>query len=98
MSLRIARLFVCEGADMNHRSDRREFLRNLSTAAVSVAIADLSFSGKLSAAPKKSLLVFTKSSGFEHAVVKRKDGKLSIAETAVTELGAKHGFDVTCSK
>ena len=38
------------------------------------------------------------SSGFEHAVVKRQDGKLSICETVVTELGAKKGFDVTCFK
>jgi type 1 glutamine amidotransferase len=52
----------------------------------------------LFSAPKKSLLVFTKSSGFEHAVVKRQDDNLSIAETAITELGKKNGFDVTCSK
>jgi type 1 glutamine amidotransferase len=94
----LAKVTAPEGADMNYRSDRREFLRILSTAAFSVAIADLSFSGRLSAASKKSLLVFTKSSGFEHAVVKREGEKLSIAETAVTELGKKHGFEVTCSK
>jgi type 1 glutamine amidotransferase len=98
MSLQIARLSVREGADMNHRSDRREFLRHLTTATLSVAMADLSFPGKLSAAPKKSLLVFTKSSGFEHSVVKRQGEKLSICETTITEIGKKHGFEVTCSK
>src|SRR5258707_327917 len=73
--------------------DRRAFVRTITAAT-----ACLTLPHRLFAAPKKSLLVFTKSSGFEHAVVKRQDGKLSIAETTVTELGAKHGFDVTCSK
>jgi len=73
--------------------DRRAFVRSITAAT-----ACLTLPHRLFAAPKKSLLVFTKSSGFEHAVVKRQDGKLSIAETAVTELGAKHGFEVTCSK
>jgi type 1 glutamine amidotransferase len=52
----------------------------------------------LFSAEKKSVLVFTKSSGFEHAVVKRSGSQLSIAETVVTELGKKNGFDVNCSK
>ncbi len=73
--------------------DRRSFVRTITAAT-----ACLTLPHRLFAAPKKSVLVFTKSSGFEHSVVKRQDGKLSIAETAVTELGAKHGFDVTCSK
>jgi type 1 glutamine amidotransferase len=73
--------------------DRRSFVR-----IITAATACLTLPRRLFSAPKKSLLVFTKSSGFEHAVVKRQDGKLSIAETTVTELGAKHGFDVTCTK
>jgi len=73
--------------------DRRAFVRTITAAT-----ACLTLPHRLFAAPKKSVLVFTKSSGFEHSVVRRQDGKLSIAETAVTELGAKHGFDVTCSK
>ncbi len=53
--------------------------------------------------PKRKLLFFTKSSGFEHSSIKRKkdkDGKeeLSHAEKIVTELGSKHNFEVTCSK
>ncbi len=83
---------------MTHRSDRREFLRTLTTATLTAASSSLALSDQSFSAPKKSLLVFTKSSGFEHEVVKRKDGKLSIVETAVTELGGKSGFDVTCSK
>ena len=83
---------------MTHHSDRREFLRTLTTAALSVTTTGLALSHRSFAASKKSLLVFTKSSGFEHAVVKRQGDKLSIAETAITELGKKNGFDVTCSK
>src|SRR6266478_5814775 len=85
-------------AHMTHRSDRREFLRTLTTATLTAASSSLALSDQSFSAPKKSLLVFTKSSGFEHEVVERKDGKLSIVETAVTELGGKSGFDVTCSK
>jgi len=83
---------------MMHRQDRREFLRTLSTAALAATTSGLALSQESFGANKKSLLVFTKSSGFEHAVVKRKDGNLSIAETAITQLGAKHAFDVTCTK
>jgi type 1 glutamine amidotransferase len=83
---------------MTHRSDRREFLRTLTNAALTAATANLALSPRSVSAPKKSLLIFTKSSGFEHAVVKRQGDKLSIAETAITELGKKNGFDVTCSK
>ena len=70
-------------------SDRREFLRTLTTAALAATAAGSALSCRSFSAPKKSVLVFTKSSGFEHAVVKRQDGKLSIAETAVTELDRK---------
>ena len=73
--------------------NRREFVKTGTAAA-----AGLAMSGRMLAAQKKSVLVFTKSSGFEHDVVKVKDGKPSIVETAVTALGQKHGFDVTATK
>ena len=79
---------------MNSLSNRREFLR---TAAVSSAGLALSKS-LLAADSKKSVLVFTKSSGFEHAVVKRNNGKPSIMDDAVTELGNQHGFTVGVTK
>jgi uncharacterized protein len=78
---------------MTSRPDRRKFLRNLTAAGACLALPP-----RLFPAPPKSLLVFTKSSGFEHQVVKRQGTKLSIAETAITEIGKKHGFEVTCSK
>lgn len=72
---------------------RRDLLRTgaLATAAL-VVPADLFGVGK------KSVLVFTKSSGFEHDVVKRINGKPSIVEATVTSLGSKHGFDVVTTK
>ena len=73
--------------------NRREFLQAGTVAATALALP-----GGLFAQGKKSVLVFTKSSGFEHDVVKTAGGKASILEQAVTSLGTKHGFDVTASK
>lgn len=47
---------------------------------------------------KKRVLMFTRSQGFEHSVIKRKGSELSHAERIFTELGSKHGFDVTATK
>ena len=51
------------------------------------------------AAPRRRLLCFTKSSGFQHGPVKRSaDGGLSLVERVLKEQGAQHGFDVVCTK
>ena len=47
--------------------------------------------------PKK-VLFFTKSAGFQHSVITRKDGKLGHAERILTELGKEHGFEIVASK
>jgi len=78
---------------MNALSNRREFL-----CAATLTGAGLALSNRLAGASNKSVLVFTKSSGFEHAVVKRVDGKPSIMDDTVTELGHKHGFKVGVTK
>ncbi len=78
---------------MKNNFNRRQFLQAGALASASVALPKALF-----AAGKKSVLVFTKSSGFEHDVVKTTGGKPSILETAVTALGNKYGFDVTASK
>jgi uncharacterized protein len=50
-------------------------------------------------AKNKHVLYFTKSSGFEHSVVKRPaPDELSHSEKVLTELGQKYGFQVTCTK
>jgi type 1 glutamine amidotransferase len=72
---------------------RRDLLRTGAFATAALAVpADLLGAGK------KSVLVFTKSSGFEHDVVKEIDGRPSIVENAVISLGNKYGFDVTATK
>ncbi len=78
---------------MNDFTNRREFLR-----AATLTGAGIALSNRLLGASDKSVLVFTKSSGFEHAVVKRVDGKPSIMDDVVTELGNKHGFKVEVTK
>jgi uncharacterized protein len=78
---------------MKDTFSRRQFVR-----AGTAAGAIFTLPTSLFAASKKSVLVFTKSSGFEHDVVKLKDGKPSIVDDAVTTLGHKYGFDVTTSK
>jgi type 1 glutamine amidotransferase len=75
------------------RSNRRSFLR---TAAMGGA--DLMLCNRLLSAGKRSVLVFTKSSGWEHDVVKTTGGNPSIVERAVRELGKKHGFEVAATK
>jgi type 1 glutamine amidotransferase len=47
--------------------------------------------------PKK-ILFYTKSAGFPHPVVTRKDGKPALAERILTEIGKEHGFEVVASK
>ena len=78
---------------MKQLFDRRQFVKTGAVIAAGAALPPQIFAAK-----KKSVLVFTKSSGWEHDVVKRVDGKLSIVEQAITSLGSKHGFDVTASK
>jgi uncharacterized protein len=78
---------------MSRELTRRQFVEMGAVAGLSLAA-----STKVLAAGKKSVLVFTKSSGFEHDVVKLRDGKPSIMDSAVTALGQKHGFAVTATK
>jgi hypothetical protein len=78
---------------MTAMSNRREFLR-----ATALTGAGLALSNKLLAAHEKKVLVFTKSSGWEHDVVKRVEGKPSIVDDTVTELGNRHGYRVGVTK
>ncbi|HEY2587986.1 MAG TPA: ThuA domain-containing protein [Tepidisphaeraceae bacterium] len=50
-------------------------------------------------APRRKVLFFTKSSGYQHSVIKRnKDDELSYAEQILGDLGKRHGYDVTATK
>src|SRR5262249_11785273 len=47
---------------------------------------------------KKRVLVYTRSQGFQHSTVQRQNGKLSLAEQTVTDIGKKHNIEVVCEK
>lgn len=62
------------------------------------ALATMALSAlSLSAAPIR-VLYFTKSSGFEHSVVKRENGQPSYSERILTRLGGEHQIEFTFSK
>ena len=64
---------------------RREML--LSTGLTALGLSQLPWPRAAAAAkPKRKLLMFTKSAGFEHSVAKRDGDKLSHNERIVTEL------------
>jgi hypothetical protein len=47
---------------------------------------------------KRRVLFFTKSSGFEHDVVKRNSAAPSLSEATLSGLGKQHGFDIVATK
>src|ERR1700761_8160740 len=50
-------------------------------------------------AKTKKVLFFTRSQGFQHSTVTRKNpDELSFAEKLLTDWGKEHGFDVTATK
>lgn len=79
---------------MSHAISRRRMLQ----AGGAALLAPLALRRGLAAEAGKNVLFFTKSSGFEHSVIKRHGEELSHAERILTEVGKKHGFDVVCSK
>jgi type 1 glutamine amidotransferase len=78
---------------MTSSVNRRQFLQ-----ATALAGAGLALPKELLAAKRKSVLIFTKSSGFEHQVIKVTDGRPSILEQGVKTLGEQHGFEITATK
>jgi catechol 2,3-dioxygenase-like lactoylglutathione lyase family enzyme/type 1 glutamine amidotransferase len=50
------------------------------------------------ASRSKKVLFFSKSSGYEHAVIKLKDGEQGFAQKILAEIGPKHGIEFTFSK
>ncbi|HYP17012.1 MAG TPA: ThuA domain-containing protein [Opitutus sp.] len=59
--------------------------------------ASLLVAATVQAAPLR-VLYFTKSSGFEHSVVKQADGKPSYSEGVLSKIAAANGLDFTFSK
>jgi uncharacterized protein len=78
--------------------NRRELLTT-GAAALTWGLSGFPLSWAAEAsARKRRILMFTRSQGFEHSVVKRKGDELSLSETTVTNLGKKNGFEVVCTK
>ena len=69
-----------------------------SAAALGLSLVNLAFAAFAESGKTKKILFFSKSSNFEHAVIKRKDGQPSFVEKILAELGPKHGIEFTCSK
>ncbi len=79
--------------------NRREMLKAGGQAAVALGLAGLlSESIRAADTPKKRILVYTRSVEYQHDVVRRTGGKLSLAETIATDLGSRNGIEVVCEK
>lgn len=82
---------------------RRDVLKGIGAGAAALALSPW-FNAALRGADtaggeRKKILFFTKSSGFQHSVITRKSAdEPAYAEKLLTDFGAQHGFDVTCSK
>ncbi len=79
---------------MSYPMNRRRMLQ----ATGAALLAPLAVRRGFAADDPKNILFFTKSSGFEHSVIKRKGDELSHAEKILTEIGKANGFNVVCSK
>jgi uncharacterized protein len=76
---------------------RRQAIRQLGAASLGLMLGPaFNLFGKDK--PRRKILFFTKSSGYEHSSIKRKGNELSHAERILTDLGTSHGFDVTATK
>jgi len=76
---------------------RRQAMRRMGAAGLGLMLHPaLDLFGKDS--PKRKILFFTKSSGYEHSSIKRNGNELSHAEKVLSELGSHHGFDVDATK
>ncbi len=80
--------------------NRRDVLRAAGVGAVAIA-AQSFLTGWVAAeeAKTRKILFYTRSQGFPHGVITRKDPeKLSFAEQIAVDMGKKNGFEVTATK
>src|SRR5262249_849925 len=85
-----------EASTMSSQWNRREWL--LAGAASWLGVSSAKGLLAQSQGETKKVLFFTKSSGFQHSVITRQGGQLSLAERILTEIGKQHGFEVVASK
>lgn len=77
---------------------RRSLLLALTLGSLGVLAAHQFSKAAPVAQPKRKILFFSKSSGFEHSVISYKNGQPSHAEKVLQELGNKNGWEFTFSK
>lgn len=79
--------------------NRRDVLRVGCAAAASLASTfPLGWSVRADTKRKRKLLVYTRSAGFEHSVVKLGRDGTCLVDRIFKKLGAQYGFDVVCTK
>ena len=74
--------------------NRRDFLHSAGLTTLALGAVDLAHADT----PKRRVLMFTRSEGYQHSVVQRKGDKLSLAEQIVTDLAGKNNLEVVCEK
>lgn len=77
---------------------RRSFLQGAAAASLAALDRSAARAAADDAERRRRILVFTKSSGFEHDAVKRNGAASSLAEATLSDLGDQHGFDVVATK
>ena len=77
--------------------NRREMILQTATVAVGLGLTTAAWGAESKPKPRK-VLFFSKSSGFEHSVIKRTGNEPSFAEKILADLGPKHGIEFTFSK
>jgi type 1 glutamine amidotransferase len=77
--------------------NRRDMLRTTGAAVLGLSAFPLRWTAAADSKPQK-VLYFTRSAGFKHSVVDRKNGELAHSEKVLTEMGKKAGFEVLCSQ
>ncbi len=81
--------------------NRRDVLRATGAAFTSLTLSSafpLGWKVRAETKKKRKLLVYTRSAGYEHSVVKLRPDGTCLVDRIFKKLGAEHGFDVHCTK
>jgi type 1 glutamine amidotransferase len=78
--------------------NRREMIFRTGLAVMGLGLAGCAGTGNDGGAKTKKVLFFSKSSDYQHSVIKRNGDELSFAEKILAGLGPKHGIEFTFSK
>jgi len=84
---------------MSQTLNRRQMLLASGAALLGAgALARTTQAAQKEITKTKKVLFFTKSSGFQHPAITRRDGKLGLCERVLSEIGKGLGFEVVPSK